>query len=51
MHLFFGFVLVAIVAFIGGVVFSGRIGGAIKSVEATLVTRLTAIETAIKKKI
>jgi len=36
MHLFLMFVIVAVVAFICGVVFSGYIGSAIKSLEATL---------------
>jgi ABC-type lipoprotein release transport system permease subunit len=40
-----------LVGVVVGVVFSGRIGTAVKSLETTIETKLTAIEAAIKAKI
>jgi hypothetical protein len=45
-------VCIAAVAGVGvGVVFSGKIGTAIKSLETTIETRLLALEAAIKAKL
>jgi len=47
--IFLWFVAVFMIGVILGAVFNGKIGAAVKSLEATLITRLYAIETAIGK--
>ena len=45
------FVVVGVAGVLVGVIFSGKIGAALKSLETAIVTKLTAIETAIKGKL
>jgi hypothetical protein len=47
--IFFWFVVVFVTGVILGVVFNGKIGAAVKSLETTLIFRLAAIEAAIKE--
>jgi hypothetical protein len=51
MNVFVGIVGGLAAGFVAGVVFSGRVQTAIKSLEQTIEGKLTAIEAAIKAKI